>query len=114
MVLISNEDIGTALKKACEGDSDMDAVHLAEAAKLVRTDMLKMKSEFSGTFEAQCQENSLPVSLLLWCCMVQISQPKPVLQICLKQLALNFSQLLMYNCLVNQSKASTTTKHSQS
>ena len=41
VVLTSNEDIGTALKKACEGDTDMDIVHLAEAAKLVRRDMLE-------------------------------------------------------------------------
>ena len=34
--------VGTALKKACEGDTDMDTVHLAEAAKLVKRDMLKM------------------------------------------------------------------------
>ena len=32
VVLICNEDIGTALKKACECHTDMDAVHLAEAA----------------------------------------------------------------------------------
>ena len=41
MVLIYNEDIGTALQKACESDTDMDTVNLAEAAKLVRRDMVK-------------------------------------------------------------------------
>ena len=115
VVLICNEDNDTALKKACEGDTDMDAVHLAEAANLVRRDMLKMKSEFTGSFEAQCQENSVPVSLLALVSMMlygtnittQTSSAN------MPQAALSLSQLLMYNCLVNQSKASTTTKHSQ-
>ena len=48
----------------------MDAVHLAEGTKLVWTDMLKMKSEFTGSSEAQCQENSVPVSLLAKVSMV--------------------------------------------
>ena len=105
VVLTSNEDIGTALKKACESDTDMDIVHLAEAAKLVKRDMLKMKSEFTGSFVAQCQENSVLVSLLALVSMVlygtiittQTSSAN------MPQAALSLSQLLMYNCLVNQS-----------
>ena len=31
------DDIGTALAKACEFDSDNEAVHLARAAKIVRS-----------------------------------------------------------------------------
>ena len=64
VVLICNEDIGTALKKACEGDN---AAYLAEAAKPVRRDTLKMKSELTGSFEAQCQENSVPVNPNQFC-----------------------------------------------
>ena len=64
VVLVCNKDVGAALKKACEHDTDNDAVHLARAAKIVRRDMLKMKNEFSGSFDAQCQEKSVPVSLL--------------------------------------------------
>ena len=114
VVLICNEDICTALKKACEGDTDMDAIYLAEAAKLVRRDLLKIKSEFTGSYE-ECHENSVPVSLLALVSMVvygtnittQTSSAN------MPQAALSLSQLLMYNYLVNQSKASTTTKHSQ-
>ena len=36
MVLISSEDIGSALNKACKHDADNDAIHLARAAKVVR------------------------------------------------------------------------------
>ena len=75
----------------------MDAVHLAEAANLVRRDMLKMKSEFTGSFEAQCQENSVPVSFLALVSMMlygtnittQTSYAK-----CLKQLSASHS----YSC----------------
>lgn len=30
-----------------------DAIHLARAAKIVRRDMLKMKNDFSGSFDAE-------------------------------------------------------------
>ncbi|KAG0721176.1 hypothetical protein GWK47_046968 [Chionoecetes opilio] len=46
VVLISHEDVGQALRKACEHDADGDAVHLARAANIVRRDMFKMKNQF--------------------------------------------------------------------
>ena len=112
MVLVCNKDVGAALKKACEHDTDNDAVHLARAAKIVRRDMLKMKNEFSGSFDAQCQEKSVPVSLVsmvlygtnITTQTSSASMPQP---------ALTLSQLLMYNCLVRQSKTATITRHSQ-
>ncbi len=73
--LICNEDVGAALRKACEHDTDNDAVHLTRAAKIVRRDMLKMKNHFSGSFDAQCQEKSVPVSLLVLVSMVLYGNP---------------------------------------
>ena len=35
-IMVFEEDIGSALAKACEFDSDDDAIHLAHAAKIVR------------------------------------------------------------------------------
>ena len=70
VVLVSIEDVGAALRKACEHDTDNDAVHLARAANIVRRDMLKMKQDFSGSFDAKCQEKSVPVSLLSLVAMV--------------------------------------------
>ena len=64
VVLVSNKDIGSALSKACEQDSDNDAIILARAAKIVRRDMFKLKNTFSGSFAHDCQEKSVPVSLL--------------------------------------------------
>ena len=60
---ICNEDVGPALQKSCEYDADSDAIILARAANIVRRDMLKMKTRFSGSFGDQCQEESKPSSL---------------------------------------------------
>jgi len=77
--------------------------------------MLKMKNEFSGSFDAQSQEKSVPVSLLALVSMVlngtnittqlsSASMPQP---------AITLSQLLMYNCSAHQSKAATTADKAQ-
>ena len=87
VVFVCNKDVSAALWKACEHDTDNDAVHLARVAMIVRRDMLKMKNEFSGSFDAQCQEKSVPVSLLALVSMAQTSQPRPVLHLCLNQLS---------------------------
>ena len=63
VILICSKDVIAALKKDCGQDTDNDAVHLARAAGIVRRDMLKMKNEFIGSFDAECQEKSAPVSL---------------------------------------------------
>ena len=68
--LVFNGDVGDALEKACEHDADSDAVHLARAATIVRQDMFSIKMEFSGSFQAQCQEQSVPISLLALVTMV--------------------------------------------
>ena len=43
-----NEDVSSALNKACEYDPDDDAINLARAAKIVRRDTFKMKNLFKG------------------------------------------------------------------
>ena len=117
MVLIFNADIGSALSKACEHDSDNDAVHLARAANIVRRDMFKMKNQFSGSFGTKCQEESVPVSLLALVAMV-INGPNIEAQSsssAMPQPVLTISQLLMYNSLVRRRKnqATSTIRHNQ-
>ena len=41
VVLVCNKDVGSAIRNACERDVDNDAVHLANAANIVRRDMFK-------------------------------------------------------------------------
>lgn len=62
-MLAFNEDIGIALAKACEFDSDGDAIHLACAAKIVRRHLFVKAKPFNG-FPEGCQKESVP-SLLL-------------------------------------------------
>ena len=57
-VLISNADVGSALNKACENDTDNDVFHLARAANIVRRDMFKLKNQFNSSIEKECQKES--------------------------------------------------------
>ena len=61
LLLAFNQDLGSALQKAC--GQDADAIHLARAANIVRRDMLKIKTAFSGSFDTYCQEDSVPHTL---------------------------------------------------
>ena len=77
--------------------------------------MLKMKNDFSGSFDAQCQEKSVPVSLLALVSMVLngtniTTQPSSA---SMPQPALTISQLLMFNCMACQRKTAAITRHSQ-
>ena len=48
ILMAFEEDIGTALAKACEFDTDSDAIHLARAAKIVRNHMFGKAKPFTG------------------------------------------------------------------
>ena len=62
-MLVFDKDIGAALDKACDQDSDSEAVYLARAAQIVRQHMFD-PTPFTGTFEENCQERSVPHLLL--------------------------------------------------
>ena len=63
------EGIGGALDKACELDSDSDAVHLASAAHVVRRHMFGEAKPFTG-FPGRCQEEFVPPLLLALVSMI--------------------------------------------
>ena len=114
-VLISNADVGTALRMACEHDADNDAAHLARTANIVRRDMFKMMNQFSGSFETTCQQDSVPVSLLELVAMV-LNEPNIKAQSTssdVLQPVLTIAQLLMHNSLVlhRENQATSTIKH---
>lgn len=56
------KDIGPGLKKACDHDSD--AMHLVRAAQVVRREMFETRLTFDGSFQADCQKDSVTPSLL--------------------------------------------------
>ena len=63
ILLIYDEDIGTALKQACNDDCDSDALILAKASKIIRRDVFKLAQSFNGSFPVDCQEKAVPQSL---------------------------------------------------
>ena len=63
VLLTFEEDIGTALAKACELDSDNDAIHLACAAKIVCNHMFGEAKSFTS-FTLGCQKESVSPLLL--------------------------------------------------
>ena len=54
VLLVFDEDVGYALGKACEKDTDNDAVHLARAAQIVRRHMFDPNT-FTGSFKESCE-----------------------------------------------------------
>ncbi len=55
-------DVGNAIRKACDHDSD--AMQLARAAQIVRKEMFDKEFSFDGSFKPGCQQDSVPNSLL--------------------------------------------------
>ncbi|CAC5423563.1 unnamed protein product [Mytilus coruscus] len=58
------DDIGPALRRACEEDYDSNYMQIYKAVEIVRSDIMATSSEFDGTFAVDCQEKSVQRSLL--------------------------------------------------
>lgn len=97
--LAFDSEIGIALRKALESNTDTEANHLAKAAEIVRKEMLSMQLNFDGEFKADCQEESTPSSLKS---LVKMILYGPNIQNQMKiyssQAALTIAQLLQFNC----------------
>ena len=92
------KDLGLVLQKSHDA-CDEDAIHLSKAASIVRKDMLAMKYNFDGSFDRNCQAESVPASLVSLVNMIlygpnietQASNSSKA------QAGLTISQLLQYN-----------------
>ena len=109
MLLALSQDLGSALQKACGQDADDDAIHLARAANIVRLDMLKIKTAFSGSFDTYCQEDSVPHTLTGLVGMVLNGsnirdQPN---HLCIPAPTLAISQLLVFNFSARRRESTT-------
>ena len=98
ILLAFDSDIGTALKRSQRDDSDNKASCLAKAASIVRKDMLEKKTSFTGTFEKNCQNDSIPQCLYSLVNMI-LHGPNIRKQAEYKstQATLTVSQLLQFN-----------------
>ena len=108
ILLTFKEDIGLALIKACDGDSD--AVHLMRAAQVIRKELLNIKiKQFDCFFTSECQRDSVPSSLLAQINMIQngpnIKQQTQLASNASTTTALSVSKLIVFN-RVKQSRNS--------
>ncbi|KAG7174290.1 hypothetical protein Hamer_G003222, partial [Homarus americanus] len=97
-------------------NADIDTIHLARASSIVRRDMYKMETSFTGTFDSQCQESSVPNSLVALVSMI-LYGPNVITQSSyssVPQGTLTLTQLLMFNCFVCcREGSSNTPRHGQ-
>jgi len=104
VMLVFKKDMSAVLDKTCEQDSDNEAVCLARAMKTVRRLMFD-PPPFPGSFDKNCQENSVPHLLLSLINMV-LEGPsiKDQLHQCLMPAALSVAQFLKNNSIKHMRK----------
>ena len=68
VLLAFKEDVGTVLSKAI---NYTEAIIITKAAKILRQRMMDHKSSFTGTFNDECVENSIPSTLLQFVSMIE-------------------------------------------
>lgn len=102
ILLAFDEDVGHAINKACEYDDDDDAILLARATQIVRRNMFD-SNPFTGSFNENCQEKSVPPLLIALVNMV-LEGPNIKDQMCQgsSQAALSIAQIMKYNSAKNQ------------
>jgi len=116
-LLTFKDDIGCALKKACDYDSD--AIHLARAAQVVRREMFCTKFTFDGSFHQGCQKESVSPSLLALVNMIldgaNIKHQTHLVEGTTTPAAITISQLLVFNSVkhARTAKSSSTVRHSR-
>lgn len=112
VLLAFDSDMGYAIHKFCDEDYDSEAICLAKAAKIVRRDMLELRAMFTGSFDQDCQQKSVPSSLLALVDMIHngpniVDHTSPNMS----QATLSIAQLLQYNTFARRRPGSTAICH---
>ena len=111
ILLIYDEEIGTALKQACNGDCDSDALILAKASNIIRRDVFELTQSFNGRFPVDCQEKAQFLAALLTGPTIkdQCAEDKP-----LSHGAKTISQLIVFNSIrASKNHVSSTHRHNR-
>ena len=113
VLFAASENVGKSLRRSCQLGDESEAVLLSRAANIIRQDMLRKKCEpFSGSFTEDCQENSVPQSLLMLISMILYGTSIKDNASYLSQPALSLSQLITYNsCVRRRQQPSSNTRH---
>ena len=112
VLLAFDSDMGYAIHKFCDEDYDSEAICLAKAAKIVRRDMLELRAMFTGSFDQDCQQKSVPKSLLALVDMIHngpniADHNSPNMS----QATLSIAQLLQYNTFARRRPGSNAIYH---
>ena len=106
VLLAYDKDIGIGLKKAEMDNCDNEASHIIQVAKMVRSDMFQLRNTFEGSFSTECQDDSVPDSLVALVAML-LEGPSIPDQNEVKatsQQVLSIAQLIKFNCRNRLSK----------
>ena len=115
VILAFNSEVGEALTCAASIDYDDEGDILAEAARIIRRDVLNFNtSNFNGQFEPNCQQTSTPKSLLALINMTLRGQDldetgNPFFL----QATMTISQLISFNMIQRIRKSSHSAYHNQ-
>jgi len=114
ILLIYDEDIGTALKQACNDDCDSDALILAKASNIIRRDVFELTQSFNGRFLLTVRKKlylAALVNMLLTGPNIkdQCAEDKP-----LSHGAKTISQLIVFNSIrASKKHVSSTHRHNR-
>ena len=115
--LAFKRDIGLAFQKMCEINREKDAMTLARTATLIRRDLLSNRFSFNGSFDTNCEEDSVPKSLLTLVKMILIGPniESQKASDSSKRAALSIAQLMKYTSKGkgNQTSSSARSYHSR-
>lgn len=109
--LAYDETVSTMLKESNNFDNDF--IVLSKAATIIRNDMFKTKSKFTGTFEQDCQQKSTSKTLQSFISMVLDGSNihNNIENIIDKHNALTIAQLIFFNSTIRRRGTSMSTFH---
>ena len=112
VLLIFKEDIGSALSISND-QSDEKALCLAQAAKIIREDILSSenKTVFGGKFHIGCERDSVPCTLVALVRMILHGPTVKDADEDACQAALSISQLIKFNIKKNTPRVSASSVH---
>ena len=111
-IIVLKHEIGEALKRAKEKDSE--GWHLAKAAMIIR-DISWIKNSFNGTFAEECQMDSVPASLRVLVDMIlrgattnrEPAERDP------NQACLTIAQLIVFNSISREHSTASRYRHTR-
>ena len=116
VLLVFNHDIDMALEHARARDFDSEAMTLLKATRIIRRDIMNMKTKLNGLLKNNCQQQSVPHSLKTMVGMILggpdiKTQSSDMFE---AQTTLSISQLVFFNASIRRRVSGTTnTYHSR-